>query len=83
MARFDWKSHRFPLQLGRWMDSKAKYLARIAIARSKKSFTTLEDAYAQVDRMAKSTSGPFRMKTSDGSSVGPKKRDASTKDSSR
>ncbi len=59
------------------------YLTRIATARSTKSSRTSEDAYAQVDRMAKSTNGPFTTKASDASSPGPKKAGDSTKASKR
>ncbi|MES2661324.1 MAG: hypothetical protein V4689_22075 [Verrucomicrobiota bacterium] len=59
------------------------YLTRIATARSTKSSATSEDAYAQVDRMAKSTNGPFMTKASVGSSHGRKKPADSSKDSKR
>jgi hypothetical protein len=55
------------------------YLNRIATARSTKSSRTSEDAYAQVDRMAKSTSGPFTTKASAASLHGPTKTGDSTK----
>ena len=63
--------------------SKDSYLSRISTARSTKSSRTSQDAYAQVDRMAKSTSGRFKTKASDDSSDGPKKPEGSTKDSKR
>jgi hypothetical protein len=44
------------------------YLHRISTARSAKPAATSQDAYSQVDRMAKTTSGPFMTKASDGSS---------------
>lgn len=59
------------------------YLNRIATARSTKSSRTSEDAYAQVDRMAKSTSGLFTTKVSAVSSHGQTKPDDSTKVSKR
>jgi hypothetical protein len=59
------------------------YLNRIATARLARPAMTSRDAYAQVDRMAKSTSGPFTTKVSDVSSVGQKKRTVSLKGSSR
>jgi hypothetical protein len=59
------------------------YLSRIATARLARPATTSRDAYAQVDRMAKSTSGPFTTKVSDVSSVGRKKRAVSLKGSGR
>lgn len=65
-----------------WM-SKPDYLARIAIARSQKSSRSSADAYAQVDRMAKSMSGVSTTKASGESSLGPKNADATTKGSSR
>ena len=64
------------------MDSKA-YLRKMAAARAKRSETTSEAAYAQVDRMMKTTNGPFTTKASAVSSDGPKKENASSKDSSR
>jgi len=59
------------------------YLSRIATARSTKSSRTSEDAYAQADRMMKSTNGPFTTKASAASSVGPKKAVDSIKVSKR
>ncbi|MFM2196601.1 MAG: hypothetical protein RLZZ505_33 [Verrucomicrobiota bacterium] len=55
------------------------YLSRIAIARSTKSSRSSESAYAQVDRMAKSTNGPFTTKVSEGSGLGRKKTVATTR----
>jgi len=49
--------------------SKPDCLSRIVIARSTKSLRTSQDAYAQVDRMAKSTSGQFTTKVSVASSL--------------
>jgi len=63
--------------------NKTDYLSRIATARSTKSSRTSEDAYAQVDRMAISTNGPFTTKASDASSLGLKKPADSTKVSKR
>jgi hypothetical protein len=51
--------------------NKNSYLNRIATARSKMSTRTSQDAYAQVDRMAKSTNGRFTTKVSAVSSHGP------------
>ena len=59
------------------------YLTRIAIARSLRPSRSSESAYAQVDRMAKSTNDPFMTKASDGLSDGWRKKDASSKASSR
>lgn len=61
-----------------WM-SKPDYLARIAIARSQKSSRSSADAYAQVDRMAKSTSGASTTRASGESSLWPKSAGATTK----
>ena len=63
--------------------NKTNYLFRIATARSTKSSATSEDAYAQVERMAKSTNGPFTTKASDASSLGQKKAVDSSKVSKR
>lgn len=63
--------------------NKLSYLNQIAIARSSMPMTTSEEAYAQVERMAKSTNGPFTRKVSVASSSGRKKKDASFKGSSR
>lgn len=63
--------------------NKAPYLNRIATARLERPATTSQDAYAQVDRMAKSMSGPFTTKASVVSSDGRKKRDVSSKGSNR
>lgn len=49
--------------------SQNSYLNRIATARSTRPATTSQDAYAQVDRMAKSTNGQFTMKASGDSSA--------------
>ena len=72
-------------QLGSFADwmSKPNYLARIAIARSQKSSRSSADAYAQVDRMAKSMSGASTTKASVESSPEPKSADATTKGSNR
>jgi hypothetical protein len=59
------------------------YLNRIATARSARPATTSQDAYAQVDRMAKSTNGQFTTKVSVVSSGGRKTKDVSSRGSSR
>ena len=51
------------------------YLSQIAIARSSKLSRSSENAYVQVDRMAKSTSGHFTTKISGDSRLGRKKAD--------
>jgi len=63
--------------------NQTAYLNRIATARSSRPATTSRDAYAQVDRMAKSTNGQFATKVSEGSSNGRKKPDAFSKVSIR
>ena len=63
--------------------SKNDYLSRIGTARSTKSSRTSQDAYAQVDRMAKSTTGRFTTKVSYVSLDGQNKQGDSIKDSKR
>jgi hypothetical protein len=65
-----------------WM-SQPNYLKRIETARSTKSSRTSADAYAQMDRMVASTSGPFTTRASGDSSAGQLKGDAATKRSNR
>ena len=54
------------------------YLTRVATARSARPATTSQDAYAQVDRMAKSTNGQFTTKASVVSSGGRKTKSVSS-----
>ena len=63
--------------------NKDNYLTRIATARMQKSSRTSADAYAQMDRMARSTSGRFTMKVSGDSSPGAKSKGFSIKGSNR
>jgi hypothetical protein len=63
--------------------NKTDYLNRIATARSTKSSRTSEQAYAQMDRMMKSTNSPFTTKVSVASSTEREKTIGSSKTSPR